>query len=157
MTAISETTSAPDTPRSVTSLLLGDLEVAAAQCFAFPEGIRGFDDEREFALLPTGHDGYWWLQSFADPGLLFVLADPFLAQPGYAVDLGQADTAFLGLTAPEEALVLTVVTLPGAASESATTNLRGPIVFNTRARIGRQVMSGNEGHGLQVPIPAPGA
>ena len=141
--------------RTASSHLLGELTLTEAQCFAFPEGLHGFESLREFALLPSGHDGFWWLQSLEDAGVLFVLVDPFLAQPGYAVDLGGDDTRFLGLADSSAALVLTVVTLPASAGGVATTNLRGPIVFNTAARRGRQVVSAVEGHGLQAPVVVP--
>jgi flagellar assembly factor FliW len=141
--------------RSATSHLLGELTLTESQCFDFPEGLHGFESLRGFALLPTGHEGFWWLQSLEDAGVLFVLADPFRVQPGYAVDIGGEDARFLGLADSEAALVLTVVTLPTSSGGVATTNLRGPVVFNTAARRGRQVVSAVEGHGLQVPVVLP--
>ena len=154
MSAVSETipTASASAVRRVASHLLGELAVSESQCLRFPAGIPGFDTLREFVLLPSGREGFWWLQAVADDGVTFLLADPFLVEPGYAVDLGQDDVEALGLSSPSDALVLTVVTIPSAPGGVATTNLRGPIVMNVAARVGRQVVSAVEGHGLQVEI-----
>lgn len=138
--------------RNIVSRFLGEIAVPATSIFAFPEGLHGFESEQEFALIPAARDGFWWLQSTAESQLAFLLVDPFQAHHGYEVDLRPGDIRFLELESAEEAVALTVVTLPETSAGTATTNLRGPLVFNHRAQRGRQVVSAVEGHALQVDI-----
>lgn len=138
--------------RTVVSALLGALTLTDDQIITFPEGLHGFPAEREFALLAAARDGFWWLQSTTEQGLVFLLMDPFRVQEGYEVDLGSGDETFLELVAPDDALVLTVVTLPKATSGTATTNLRGPIVFNLARRRARQIVRADDRYGLQETV-----
>jgi len=138
--------------RTIESRILGNTIIPAESLFAFSEGLHGFESHTEFALVACDRAGFWWLQATDEPGLAFLLVDPFTVQAGYEVDLGVGDEQFLGLTSPSDALVLTVVTLPSSMDGQATTNLRGPVVFNTRAQRGRQVVSALDGYGLQVAV-----
>lgn len=142
----------PVTDRPIVSRILGDIAVPSTSIYTFTEGLHGFESEREFALVPAARDGFWWLQSTTQPQLAFLLLDPFQVHAGYEVDLRPGDIRFLELESPEEAVALTVVTLPESSEGTATTNLRGPLVFNHRAQLGRQVVSAVEGHALQVRI-----
>jgi len=138
--------------RTIESHVLGDTIIPADSFFAFPEGLHGFESHTEFALLACDRAGLWWLQATEEPGLAFLLVDPFTVHVGYEVDLGVGDERFLGLATPSDALVLTVVTLPSSKDGQATTNLRGPLVFNTRAQRGRQIVSAVADYGFQVPV-----
>lgn len=157
MSAVAQThrPPAPVVDRTIGSRVLGDLVIPHTSVFAFPEGMHGFEAHQEYALVPAAREGFWWLQATDEAQLAFLLTDPFRVSPGYEVDLGAGDIRFLGLDAPEDALVLTVVTLPATSSGVATTNLRGPVVFNTATQRGRQVVSASDAHGMQVAIELP--
>ncbi len=143
-------TSVPE--RVIESLVLGDTVIPAESLYTFPEGMHGFESHREFALVPCERPSFWWLQATDEPGLAFLLVDPFVAHAGYEVDLGAGDEKFLGLTNASDALVLTVVTLPAAKGQPATTNLRGPLVFNTAQRRARQIVSNVESYSLHATV-----
>ncbi len=104
------------------------------------QGLIGLPDHRHFSLVAGERAGFFWLQSLDDPGLGFVLADPFLHFDGYEVDIRPADHADLGPFARSELLVLTVVALGASELEPTTTNLRGPIAFNLRTRQAKQLV-----------------
>jgi flagellar assembly factor FliW len=153
--APSATDSASDLPaeRTIASRVLGEMTLSPEALYTFPEGLHGFPAETEFALVPAGREGFWWLQSTVEAPLAFLLVDPFRVSPGYELDLSVGDEQFLSLRSPDDALVLTVVTLPSDGSASATTNLRGPLVFNTAEQRGRQVVSAQEnGYSLHEPV-----
>jgi flagellar assembly factor FliW len=155
MVAASSASFAPaeGTPaRPVRSRLLGELMVAPAQVICFPEGLPGFPDMQEFALLAAPRDGFWWLQATSDDAVTFLLTDPFRVQHGYEVDLRPGDEAFLQLSTPDEALVLTIVTLPAAGDGPATTNLRGPLVLNLARQRGRQLVRADERFSLHAAL-----
>jgi flagellar assembly factor FliW len=138
-------------PRTIATRLFGDLDVPDDAIFRFPDGLPAFDAQREFALLPAAREGTWWLQSTEEPGLAFLLADPFRVKPGYAVDLSPGDARALALEAPEDALVLAVVVLPADRGAPATVNLRAPVVLNLATRTGRQVVSRSEADSMAHP------
>jgi flagellar assembly factor FliW len=144
--------SSPIIERTIASVVLGDVVVSLETLFQFPEGLHGFERHQEYVLVRAKRDGFYWLQSAEEPGLAFLLVDPFRVHPGYEVDLGVGDQVFLELEQPDDALVLTVVTLPSTAGGTITTNLRGPVVLNVRTRKGRQVVRADEQYSLQQPI-----
>ena len=49
------------TTRSISSLVLGDLEVTDDVIMSFLAPLWGFPRHGEFALLPAARDGLWWL------------------------------------------------------------------------------------------------
>lgn len=104
------------------------------------QGLIGLPEHRHFSLVAGARQGFFWLQSVDDPGLGFVLVDPFLHFDGYEVDIQPKDHADLGPFGRSELLVLTVVTLGASDAEPPTTNLRGPIAFNLRTRQAKQLV-----------------
>ncbi|MEO7359002.1 MAG: flagellar assembly protein FliW [Gemmatimonadaceae bacterium] len=137
---------------AIDSLVLGQLQVPTSSVFHFPNGLHGFETHTEFALLPAAREGLFWLQSLTSRDAVFLLIDPFVASPGFEVDLGVTERASLQLESPMDVLVLAIVTLPVGSDTAATANLRGPIVLNARVRIASQVMSAVQGHEVRAPV-----
>lgn len=142
----------PATERRIESRVLGHIVIDAQSLVHFSDGLCGFENHREFALLPAARDGLWWLQSLDEPALAFLLVDTFRVTEGYEVELSAGDKARLQLESPDDALVLSVVTLPADPAAPATTNLRGPIVFNTTRRLARQVVVTTDGPSLHHAV-----
>jgi flagellar assembly factor FliW len=130
----------------------GTLEVPAEYVVHFREALWGFPDRLDYVLLPTARQGVWWMISVGEPVVTFVLADPFVSHADYAIDLGDTERTMLGLTDPTDAFALVMVTLPSAAGEPATANLRAPIVFNLADRRAAQIVHRDESHSLRAPI-----
>jgi len=65
--------------------------------------------------------------------------DAVCAKLDYEVPLPPADAEALALEAPEDALVLVIVSVPANDSRQTTANLAGPLVINLRTRTGRQI------------------
>ncbi|MDS1029509.1 flagellar assembly protein FliW [Bacillota bacterium LX-D] len=119
----------------------GSVEVPQEVTFSLPQGLLGFEEFRDFALLPIPENPYfYWLQSIENSSLTFLLVDPFVFFPKYTVDLGDELLDNLKITKQAEAAVFTIVTIPKEGIEKATTNLIGPVVFNLQAKIGRQII-----------------
>jgi len=108
-----------------------------------PAGLLGLEPIKEYELVANpANDPFLWMQSVgATPDVAFLLVSPFVVVPEYQPDISDDDAAALELTAPDDALVLNIVTLrrPG----SATVNLKGPIVINRRTRLARQIVLNN--------------
>lgn len=140
---------------TVRSELLGDLEVGEDQVYTFGHGLPGFPEGRRFALLPTGRDGVYWLQSVDFTALSFLLIDPFQFFPGhFQIDLTDEDVARLGTSDPARILVLAIITLGAALDQVATANLRAPILLNLGDHSAHQSIRAHEGYGVREAIDA---
>ncbi|MEP6781485.1 MAG: flagellar assembly protein FliW [Gemmatimonadaceae bacterium] len=136
----------------VDSVALGEVQVLTDSIFHFATGIHGFEMHQEFALIPAAREGLFWLQSLNSRDVVFLLIDPFVAVPGFEVDLGVTERASLELDNPMDVLVLAIVTLPIGQSASPTANFRGPIVLNTKKRVAAQIVSAVQGHEVRTPV-----
>jgi flagellar assembly factor FliW len=55
----------------------GDVKVDIKNVFLFPQGIFGFEENRNFALLNFGQKDFFWLQSLDDSKIALMLTIPF--------------------------------------------------------------------------------
>ena len=133
---------------TIDSAVLGRVAVPAASVHELPAGLIGFERHTRFALVPAGREGLYWLQSLQEPGLAFVLADPFQLAPGYAAELADADAAAIGAARAEDVMLLAVVTL----GTMPTVNLRAPLAFNVATRRARQVVLADDRLSTAEPV-----
>lgn len=139
--------------RPVASLILGNLEVPEQGLLTFPVPMYGFPNDQEFALLPATREGLWWLQSTADPATTFLLADPFMVDDAFAVDVGESEKMVLAVARPTDVMALVMVTLPaGVSGGAATANFRAPVVLNVAKGVGMQVVGRDDAQELRRPI-----
>jgi len=117
-----------------------------------PMGLLGFEQMKDYLLIAkSGEEPFRWLQVKGTGALAFVVVEPFLVAPDYQPDIPEADTEFLGLTSPDEAVLYNIVTVRG--SGHATVNLKGPIVINRTTGIGKQVIIANAAdYSVQQPL-----
>lgn len=119
---------------------IGEQEIAEDGIISFPQGLIGFEGMREFVLLQVGEESpFLLLQSLEDPGLGFLVADPYPFLEGYEIKLGQAERHVLDLEKDKSPAVLVTVNIPRDDPQKTTLNLSGPIVLNSEARLGLQV------------------
>ena len=118
----------------------------------FVSPLWGFPGCTEYTLQPAAREGVWWLQGVTAPYPTFVLGDPFVVDPAYALDLSPSDHDRLELDAPTDVIALVMLALPSATSGAVSANFRAPLVFNLVKRRAMQIVSSNEGFSLQQPI-----
>lgn len=119
---------------------LGILEVAEGQLLEFPEGLIGLPDLRRFALVEDEERApFQWLQSLDDPNLAFVVIEPKWMVPDIDIEIADDAAKLIGISRPEEAAALAIVTIPEEASQM-TANLKGPIVFGLKSRRAAQIV-----------------
>jgi len=119
---------------------LGDREVTRDSVLFFPHGLIGLDDKREYVLIPVRENSpFLLLQCVTDPGLGLLVADPFPFLPDYNIKLEQAEKKILRVENLRQIAVLVTVTIPRNRPQETTLNLSGPIILNSKARIGMQV------------------
>ena len=127
------------------------VEVNAAQRIQFPDGIIGFEQIKEYALIADPDGGVLWLHSTTDEQIAFPVIDPFLVWPDYDITLPDADAAALRLARPQDAQILAIVT-PREDPSLITANLRAPIVINQAERMARQIILPEAAYAVRTPI-----
>lgn len=131
---------------------LETVEVSEDAMLTFPEGLPGFEDLTEFALIEEA--GFWpfsWLQPIAESQLGFVLMDPALFIADYAPDFNVQELACLE-TVPDDLLELRCILVVPSDPKAATANVKAPVVINRRAQRGKQVILMDDKYALRHPV-----
>jgi len=123
------------------SKYFGEVEYEAGDVLRFPAGLFGFEEEREFLLLPFEGSGgsMLCLQSVRTPPLAFVVLDPFTLAPDYAPVLEEAELEQFGVKEAGELGFYVLCAVKNPVSES-TVNLKCPLVIHPETRQARQVI-----------------
>lgn len=131
----------------------GTIEYELEDALSFPNGLFGFEDEKEFALLPFhGSDGnLLCFQSTTTPGLAFVAMNPFSLNPAYAPVLSQDELDFMQVSSSHELCyyVLCVVREP---VKDSTVNLKCPIVVEPDKKKAIQVILETKEYHMRHPL-----
>jgi flagellar assembly factor FliW len=131
---------------------LGVVEATPESFLTLPEGLVGFEEHKEFALLALAdYEPFRWLQSFSDPGLSFPLLAPAAFVPGFEPTLGETDRLALGLEPGELPEVYAIASVAEGGG-GVTLNLRAPVVVNPRKRTARQVVLADSRWEVQHPL-----
>ena len=111
----------------------GQVECSREEALCFPRGLFGFEEEKEFYLLPFEGSGGSLLcfQSAATPALAFVAVNPFSFKPDYAPQLAAAELEELGVERSEDLCFYALCVVREPVGES-TVNLRCPVAVNDR-------------------------
>ncbi|MDP4551443.1 flagellar assembly protein FliW [Alkalihalobacillus macyae] len=131
----------------------GEIDVHEERLMTFANGIPGLEHFKTYFLLPADdkdESPFYFLQSTEESGLCFFLADPFSFYPNYEVNLDNGTLDQLELNEPKNALVLSILTVQGSLQD-ATMNLKAPLIFNTVARSGKQMVLKQE-YGIKEPL-----
>lgn len=116
-------------------------EVECPHLLRFDRGLFGFEEEKEFCLLPfEGSEGsLLCFQSAATPHLAFVAMNPFSLKPDYAPVLAEEELKELKVSRSEELCFYALCVVRSPVGES-TVNLRCPIAVNDRTGKAMQVI-----------------
>jgi len=119
----------------------GEIECQQSEALHFPEGLFGFEEEKEFFLLPfEGSEGsLLCFQSAVTPGLAFVAMDPFSLKPDYAPVLTAGELKTMGVERSEDLCFYTLCVVRSPVGDS-TVNLRCPVAINAQTRQAMQVI-----------------
>jgi len=124
----------------------GEFTLPVSRLLSFPRGVVGFPDARQFVFLHTddGDGPFFWMQSVENPDLAFIVCEPRSFFPEYEVPLTTGERSLLEIEREDDGLVCVILVVPEDPS-AITANLRGPLVINSRRRLGFQlVLSGDE-------------
>ncbi len=118
----------------------GEIEVQESDVIELPNGLIGFPELKKYVLLDHDKDSpFKWFQSLDDGAIAFVLINPLLFKPDYAVEVTEAEVSDLDLTNEEDAVISVIITMP-TNPQNMTANLKAPLVFNLKNRKGKQII-----------------
>jgi flagellar assembly factor FliW len=131
----------------------GEIEVDEQWIIRFQDGILGFPKQKTYAIVEsTKGSPFNWLQSLDVPELAFVLTNPFSFRKDYLQSLSPEELALIREDEKADLLFFSLVTVPAGRPEGATMNLLGPLVIDTKTRLGRQVILPNSGYSHRHPL-----
>ena len=109
-----------------------------------PQGLFGFSDLREMELLYDQEElPFMWLREDKKDGLAFIVLEPGGIIPEYSVEITDADVEVLGVTGPEDTMILNIVTLSPEQPGVISLNLVGPIIVNRLTLVAKQCIINN--------------
>ncbi len=120
----------------------GSVEIQDKDILLFPGALYGFDQEKEFVILPLDpkiESPMEWLQSLRSRELAFIVTDPFLFVPGYKMVLSDSERTQLEIESTESVVVRVIVTIPKVHTEM-TANLVAPLVINQKNCLAKQIV-----------------
>ncbi|WP_432357507.1 flagellar assembly protein FliW [Sporosarcina sp. UB5] len=118
----------------------GKIDIQPEQLWNFPKGIPGFEEEKEFALLPIeGNDTFQVLQSTNTPSVAFIVTNPYTLVDDYSFDIDEPTIELLAIEKTEDVFVLGILTLK-QPFETSTINLQAPLIFQINIRKAKQMI-----------------
>jgi len=123
----------------------GEVDIADEQLILFPYGIYGFEDFNRFVLLhdidyeEENETVFRFLQCADDEHLCFTVMDPDYIEQGYEPKLPESYLKKLGVFGDED-LAYLVIAVINENLEDSTANMQGPIVINSKNKLGAQVI-----------------
>jgi flagellar assembly factor FliW len=115
----------------------GTLKVTEDKVIRFPLGLLGFPHIKRYVLLDYEETPVKWLQAVDDPDVAFIVMEPTLVTKDYSITLDGTMRQTLQLEEDEDLAVLAVVRVEHG---KVLANLKGPLLFNSRLKIGLQAV-----------------
>jgi len=119
----------------------GTVEVPDKDVLFFSLGVLGFPEVRRYVMLDHGRNTpLKWLQAVDKPDLAFPMVPATDLVEDYHITVSPDDLAALAMESTDELLAFVILTIPNAAPEGTTANLKAPIVMNPTTHLARQVL-----------------
>lgn len=118
----------------------GEIELNSDQRWVFPKGLPGFEDEKEFVLLPIeGNTMFQVLQSINTSNIALIVANPYVLVNDYSFEIDEPTIELLDVKQAEDIFVLGVLSLKDPF-ETSTINLQAPIIFQPTTKTAKQMI-----------------
>ncbi len=139
----------------VNTRIFGEIEVEEEKLIQFANGIVGFPELKDFALIYDEEKGtdsdVRWMQSIQEPNFAIPVIDPLAIKPDYNPVVEDELLNPVGEINPAELLVLVTITVPTDITKMSI-NLRAPIIINAAAKKACQIIVEGEDYPVKFPI-----
>jgi flagellar assembly factor FliW len=126
----------------IQSRYFGEIEVDDNTIITFEEGIFGFSNYHRFAII-YDNEFFCWLQSVEDKEVALPMIQTTMIFTDYCPEVDDNMILKIGELNQEDLLIYTIVVVPENI-ENMTTNLKAPIIVNTKTNKGIQVILNEE-------------
>lgn len=133
----------------------GTIDIKKEKVIRMPFGMLGFPDNKAFVVLQHQENSpFFWYQSVTDPGLAFVITNPFLFKHDYKVDLKDTlhEMSWNGNGNNEHLELYIVVNIPKGKPHEMTGNLIGPVLINNKVCEAVQVVLPDSPYTHKFPL-----
>jgi len=122
----------------------GSVQVEDDAIYNFPEGLYGFEDDKQFAVFAKSFENisFLYLQSTQNPVPCFLVFEPWELHPDYHPVLTNEDMAACEVETIDDLIFLVIASVP-ASIEQLSINIKSPVVLNPKTRKARQVILQN--------------
>lgn len=131
----------------------GKITIHPEQILQFPDGLLGFENFKEFALIEESEDSpFKWLQSLQEKSLAFIVIQPELFLDDYKPLIPDDELSAMELSSVNDALKFVIVTIPNDNPQDMTANLQGPIMINKKNHTAKQLISRDDRHPVRYKM-----
>lgn len=119
----------------------GEVKYLPEEKICFPEGLFGFEEQKDFLPIPFEEDSdmLLCLQSLSDENISFILLNPFSFFADYDPKISDADRTAIGSPRDEDISYYVIAVIREQIADS-TANLKAPIAVNFKTRDARQII-----------------
>ena len=136
----------------IISPIHGKMEYNESEILTFEKGIPGFQDLKKFIIKEVSSESpFSVMQSIEDKYIGFIIISPFLIDDKYEIKLSDEIIKSLDIENSEDVLLYTIVTLKEKI-EYITTNLKAPIVINTKKNKCEQYILDSEKYKIREKV-----
>jgi len=129
----------------------GEIQIDEKQIIDFPEGIPGFQDDKQYIMIRDEDTDFTFFQSLKTEDLCFITLPPVLIVGDYGFDISKETVEKLELEKAEDVLVYSILNIP-EDYKKMTANLKAPIVINIKNNKGTQELLDDDKLDLKHPV-----
>jgi flagellar assembly factor FliW len=115
------------------------IEIQESDILIFKQGLPGFEEEKNFILIPIEDTDLSLLQSIQTKDLAFITTDPFLLFKDYDFELSTVEQEQLNINEENDVLVQVIITVADPF-EKSTANLQAPVIINVKNNKCKQII-----------------
>lgn len=133
----------------------GTIALKDEEIITMPFGMPGFSDQKQFVVLEHKKNSpFQWYQSIQEPSLAFVITDPYLFKPDYAVNMDKIlkELRWDQDLKDQQLELFVIVNIPSGAPDKTTANLIGPVLLNRAIREAVQIIIADSPYSHKFPL-----
>lgn len=136
----------------IKSKFFGEIEIDKKDVFTFAEGIPGFTELHDFAIINDGNNEYIsYLQSLEEEKVCFIMMPPVLAEKDYDIEISESTVKKLDIRKPEDVKLYAILSVAESFRDT-TANLKAPIIVNCANNKGIQEILDDERYSIRHRI-----